>query len=169
MNRRSVKSVCLVALAVLFLAGITRAQSVVAAYQNQMEIQTLATVAGNPTQMAWGPDGRLYLTTAYGDVLSYAYNATTGALTDAKIAVPHVGGLGIAFHGQNLYVSTFSGLLKLDDKNGNGVWGESAGELNVPIVTGIPVGDHDVDQIQIQGEHAVRRHRPRTINGYRGR
>ena len=169
MNRCSPKSLCLSVLAAFALAGTARAQTVVAAYQNQMEIQTLATLTENPTQMAWGPDQRLYLSTAYGDVLSYAYDVKTGALSDAKIAAPGVHGLGIAFHLQNMYISTFSGILKLDDKNGNGIWGETAaGELKVPLVTGIPIGDHDVDQLQIQGSTLYVGIGRRTINGYKG-
>ena len=169
MNRRSVKSFFLSALAALALAGTARAQTVVAAYQNQMEIQPLATLTEKPTQMAWGPDRRLYLATAYQDVLSYAYDVQTGALSDPKVAVPGVNGLGIAFHLQNMYVSTFNGILKLDDKNGNGIWGETAaGELKVPIVTDIPVGDHDVDQLQIQGSTLYVGIGRRTINGYKG-
>lgn len=167
MNRRSAKSFCLSALAAFALAGAARAQTVVTAYQKQLEIQPLATLTANPTQMAWGPDRRLYLTTAYGDVLSYAYDVKAGTLSDSKIAVPHVNGLGIAFCRQNMYVSTFSGILKLDDKNGNGVWGET-GELKVPIVTGIPVGDHDVDQLQIQGTALYVGIGRRTINGGQG-
>ena len=169
MNQCCAKSLCLSALAAFALVGTARAQTVAAAYQSQMDVHLLAMLAGNPTQMAWGPDRRLYLTTAYGDVLSYAYDMRTGTLSGAKTAVPGVNGLGIAFHLQNMYVSTFSGILKLDDKNGNGVWGETgAGELKVPIVTGIPVGDHDVDQIQIQGSTLYVGIGRRTINGYKG-
>lgn len=167
MNRRSAKLLSLSALAVLALTAAARAQTVVAPYQQQMEIQLLATLTANPTQMAWGPDRRLYLTTAYGDVLSYAYDVKAGTLSDSKIAVPHVNGLGIAFYHQAMYISTGDGILKLDDKNGNGVWGE-AGELKVPIVTGIPVGDHDVDQLQIRGSALYVGIGIRTVNGYKG-
>lgn len=172
-RRKKAGAACASALAVIGMiggmTGVAQAQTVAAAYQGQMEIQTLATGSEYPAQMAWGPEGRLYVATAFGDVISYAYNIKTGALTDLKTAVPNVAGLGIAFYHQNMYVSTFTGILKLDDKNGNGVWGEtSAGELNVPIVTGIPVGDHDVDQLQIQGSTLYVGLGRRTLNGYRG-
>lgn len=167
MNRPFAKPSCLLALALLTAALPTRAQTVVAAYQKQMEIQPLAVLTANPTQMAWGPDRRLYLTTAYGDVLSYAYDVKAGALSDSKVAVPHVNGLGIAFYRHNMYISTGDGILKLDDKNGNGVWGE-AGELKVPIVSGIPVGDYAVDQLQIQGSALYVGIGIRTVNGYKG-
>ncbi len=57
MNRRSAKSFCLSALAAFALAGAARAQTVVTAYQKQLEIQPLATLTANPTQMAWGRTG----------------------------------------------------------------------------------------------------------------
>jgi glucose/arabinose dehydrogenase len=173
-KRKKAGSACVSTLAAVGLlgtgmVGTAHAQTVTAAYQGQMEIQTLATGSEYPAQMAWGPDGRLYVATAFGDVISYAYNIKTGALTERKTAVPNVAGLGIAFYHQNMYVSTFNGILKLDDKNGNGIWGEtSAGELKVPIVTGIPVGDHDVDQLQIQGSTLYVGLGRRTLNGYSG-
>lgn len=169
MNRTSAKLLSLSALAALALTATAHAQTVVAAYQKQMEIQPLAALTGNPTQMAWGPDKRLYLTTTGGGVLSYAYDVKAGTLSDSKVAAPGVNGLSIAFYRRNMYVSTFSGILRLDDKNGNGVWGETdAGELKVPIVTGIPVGDHDVDHLQIRGSTLYVGIGRRTINGRSG-
>jgi hypothetical protein len=56
---------------------------------------------------------------------------------------------------------------KLEDTNGNGIWGET-GELNVAIVTGIPQGDHNTDQIQIAGNTLYVGIGRRTINGHLG-
>src|SRR3954447_22076144 len=36
------------------------------------------------TQMAFGPDGRLYVTNYSGAISSYAFNSTTGALSDKQ-------------------------------------------------------------------------------------
>lgn len=171
MRRRKIGAVCLSCLAAATVAGGVHAQTVAAPFQKQLEIVPLATLTSEfPTQMAWGPDKRLYVATAFGDVLSYAYAVKTGTLSDPKIAVPHLAGLGIAFCRKSLYVSTFSGIVKLDDKNGNGVWGETAaGELNVQIVSGIPVGDHDVDQMQIRGTTLYIGLGRRTLNGHSGK
>ena len=120
--------------------------------------------------MVFGPGGRLYLMTAGAGPVSFAYDATTGALSQPVQAGPKTSGIGIAFDAnQNMYLTSMNGsLLKLDDANGNGVWGE-AGELNVAIATGIPQGDHNIDQLQIVGGKTlyvgIGR---RTINGHLG-
>src|SRR5581483_10087999 len=125
------------------LAGRAGAQpAVVDAYRRQLSLHWVADLEGNPTQMAWGPEGRLYVRTTGKGVHSYAYDRATGQVSDHKVAVPHdgIGGIGIAFHGARMYLTEFDGSIhRLDDRNGNGVWGETAqGELNVAIVTGIP-------------------------------
>src|SRR5262249_5414689 len=56
---------------------------------------------------------------------------------------------------------------KVDDKNGNGIWGE-VGELDVAIVTGIPQGDHNTDQLQVAGDTLYVGVGRRTINGHLG-
>jgi hypothetical protein len=67
-----------------------------------------------------------------------------------------------------MYLSLFDGTIhKLRDDNGNGIWGES-GELDVAIVTGIPQGDHNTDQIQIVGNTLYVGIGRRTINGHLG-
>jgi hypothetical protein len=169
-DHKLARRVCAAALAASALIGAARAQTVEAAYRRQLRLRPLATLAANPTQMAWGPDRRLYVMTTGGGVLSYAYDRASGALSDPKVAVSGVGGIGIAFHGAAMYLTVFHGtILKLDDRNGNGVWGEAAaGERRVPIVTGLPTGDHDVDQLQVRGDTLYVGIGRRTINGRRG-
>lgn len=155
------------------LAGRAGAQpAVVDAYRRQLTLHRVADLEGNPTQMAWGPDGRLYVRTTNSGVHSYAYDRATGQVSNHKIAMPHdgIGGIGIAFHGARMYLTEFDGSIRrLDDTNGNGVWGETAqGELNVAIVTGIPQGDHNTDQLQIRGDTLFVGIGRRTINGRRG-
>jgi hypothetical protein len=101
-------------------------------------------------------------------VYSFVYDPTTGNLSSPVNAVPNVHGIGIGFHGNNMYISLMDGTIdKLNDANGNGIWGE-AGELNVAIVTGLPQGDHNTDQIQIVGNTLYVGIGRRTINGHLG-
>ena len=111
--------------------------SVVPAYQGQLTITSVGTVAGHPTQIAWNPStGLLYVMTTDQGPISFNYRAATGAITNPVQAAPQVKGIGIGFLGTNMYLTSHDGTIhKLADDNGNGVWGE-AGELDVAIVTG---------------------------------
>jgi glucose/arabinose dehydrogenase len=141
---------------------------VVAAYQKNFTIEQVGTVAGHPTQMAFGPSGLVYVMTADAGPVSYTYNPATGALTQSANAAPNVVGIGIAFHGTDMYLTSTDGTIhKLQDTNQNGVWGEH-GELDVAIVTGIPQGDHNTDQLQIVGNTMYVGIGRRTINGHFG-
>ena len=136
------------------------------AYQGKFTVRVAGTVPGLPTQMTFGPDGRLYVMTIDAGPISLAYDPTTAALTAPVQVAPSVKGIGIGFHGTDLYL-TSSGdgtIHKLNDLDGNGVYGES-GELDVPIVTGLPQGDHNTDQIQISGDTLYVGIGRRTING----
>ena len=118
--------------------------------------------------MAWGADGRLYLASERGTVLSYAYDSATGALTGAKSSVVDIPCLGIAFQGSTMYLSSPNGsIYRLRDENANGKYGE-AKETRVAIVTGVPQGDHNLDNLQIKGNTLYVGIGPRTINGYTG-
>jgi hypothetical protein len=163
----------------LFFASASLAQSptVAPAYVGKLALEAAGGINGAPAQMVWGPDRRLYVMTTNNGVHSFAYNAATGALSDEKVVVPNVGGIGIAFHlnskGQyNLYLTVFDGnftdaIVKLGDENHNGIWGE-AGETNVKIVKGIPIGDHDIDQLIVKGDTLFVGIGRRTINGHKG-
>ncbi len=164
----------LVALACTIAPGSAQSgPTIVAAYSSNLSISTAGSLGGNPTQMAWGPDGRLYVQTQNNGVWSYAYNKATGAISNPIHAVTGEGGIGIAFHGRNeMYLSEFGpnhfdSIYRLTGPDAHGVWG-GAGQVNVPIVSGIPVGDHDVDQIQIVGDTLYVGIGRRTINGYEG-
>jgi hypothetical protein len=107
------------------------------------------------------------MTTGAGPI-SYTYDKATGTLANPINAAPSVQGIGIGFHGRTMYLTSFDGSLhKLTDPNRNGVYGEP-GELDVAIVTGIPQGDHNIDQIQIRGKTLYVGIGRRTINGHRG-
>ena len=141
---------------------------VVAAYQNNFTIQQVGSVPGLPAQMTFGPSGLLYVATVDAGVVSFVYNPSNGTLSSPVNASPNVHGIGVAFHGSHMYQSSTDGSIhKLNDTNGNGVWGET-GELDVAIVTGIPQGDHNIDQIQIVGSTLYVGIGRRTINGHHG-
>jgi hypothetical protein len=109
---------------------------VVPAYQNNFSIQVVGTVPVLPAQMTFGPSGLLYVMTVDAGPISFVYNQTNGRLSSPIKASPKVHGIGIAFHGNNMYLTSTDGSIhKLNDANGNGVWGE-VGELDVAIVKG---------------------------------
>jgi Ca2+-binding RTX toxin-like protein len=104
------------------------------------------------TQMAFGPDGRLYASTFQGGVISFAYNTITGELSDKRNVIS-INSIGIAFHNNAMYLSTgYTGnqLIRLRDQDGDGFWGE-ANETNLNLVEGIPTGYHSANQLQIIG------------------
>jgi len=140
-------------------------------YHAGLVLESLGDIAGNPTQMAWGPDGRLYVRTETG-VLSYAFDHQTGAISDERNAISGFDGIGLAFHNTHLYLTTYAGAIRrLGDDDADGFWGEP-GELNVAIVTSIPVGswagDHQVDQLAISGDTLFVGIGQRTNNGRTG-
>lgn len=147
----------------------TAAGPVVApAYAGKLRISVAGTVGGSPTQMAVGPDGRVYVMTIDAGPISYAYNATAGTLSGPVNVAPQVRGIGLGFRGAELYLSSNDGTIhKLTDANGNGVYGET-GETDVAIVTGLPQGDHNTDQIQVAGNTLYVGIGRRTINGRYG-
>lgn len=145
--------------------------TVEAVYGQRMKVETaLASTSGSPTQMAWGPLGRLYVMCHDAGVVSYRYNQITGKLSSPIQAVPSARGIGLGFHGTTLYYSTLDGgLVKATDDDGDGIYGEVAqGESSIAIVRGIPVGDHSIDQIQIVGDTLYVGIGRRTINGRMG-
>ncbi len=146
----------------LVLAG---GPSVAPAYQGRFTVGVAGVVGGSPTQMAFGPDGRVYVMTVDSGPISYAYDPVAATLAGPVAVAPQVKGIGIGFHGTDLYLSSTDGTIhKLKDGNGNGVYGEG-GEFDVAIVTGIPQGDHNTDQIQVAGDTLYVGIGRRTING----
>lgn len=144
------------------------APHVVPAYQGQLAIESVGTVPGSPTQMSFGPDGRLYVMTVDQGPIGFTYDVATATLSAPVAAAPGIRGIGIAFHGAHMYLSALDGSIhKLSDTDGNGVWGEP-GELDVRIVTGLPQGDHNTDQLQVVGDALYVGIGRRTINGHSG-
>lgn len=106
---------------------------------------------GRITQLAWGPDGRLYASRNGDGAVSFAYDVATGAIGD-PIPAAAFNGIGLAWHPARgeLYLGAFAQLWRLRDENGNHRWGEP-GETRVAIVTGIPAAWHSLDQLQLRG------------------
>ncbi len=141
------------------------------AYVGSVVLENLGPLLSNPTQLAWGPAGLLYVRSLTG-VQSYTYDPKDGKISSPRQAVQGFPGIGLAFHSAHMYLTTFDGAIRrLDDQNGNGIWGEP-GELNVAIVTRIPVGawagDHHLDQLAIVGDTLYVGIGQRTNNGRTG-
>ncbi len=151
-------------------------------FASRFQISNASTVGDLPlcTQMTFGPDGRLYVTNYTGNISSYAYNSTTGALTDKQSTGVAGFGIGFATHAvpgvasQNyMYVSrwdstTYQGsIARLGNTDGDVRWGE-AGEVNVDLVRGIPIGDHSLDQVVINNNALYVGIGIRTNNGGTG-
>lgn len=112
-------------------------------------------------QMAFGPDGKLYVTTFYQGVVCFDYDP--GQDLPAPTQAVDVRALGIAFHesavhGTCMYLTPYLDsrddphpILRLTDDDGDGTWGEP-GETNVAIVDNIPVGLHRMNQLQVRGD-----------------
>lgn len=142
--------------------------TIVSRYQDRLSIATASADTGSVTQMAVGPDGRVYAARSGGGVVSFAFDPSTGRLSDRR-AASDIDGLGVAFHAARgeMYLSSFDSIWRLTDDDGDGRWGE-AGETRVAIVTGIPVGRHTADQIQIRGDTLYIGIGHRTMNGITG-
>jgi hypothetical protein len=142
--------------------------AIVGIYQDRLGIQAAAGNTGSVTQMALGPDGRLYASRNGGGVISFARDPLTGQLSDRR-AASDVNGLGVAFHAgrREMYLSANDSIWRLTDDDGDGNWGE-AGETRVAIVTNLPIGRHTADQIQIRGDTLYIGIGHRTMNGTTG-
>lgn len=155
------------------LSGLTPAGAVgptiSPGYQSRLSIDTAVLGAGTVTQMAWGPDGRLYASRFVGGAVSYRYDPTTGLLDDEKSA-SDVSGLGIAFAPERgeMYLSSMDGLWRLTSASASGAWGSEPGDLKVKIVGDVPTGNHAVNQLQIQGNTLYVGIGTRTFNGGTG-
>jgi glucose/arabinose dehydrogenase len=146
---------------------------------NFLGIDQVGTEIGNITQMTFGPDGRLYVSTYASGIKRYDYSPT-GNLTNgttvwsrpADLATGQVNGsMAVAFHqdatlGTLMYiVPAVSGgfdptlnrtqsIVRLTDNDGDGTWGAAiSGEVNQAIVNNLRVTDlHQVNQLLVDGD-----------------
>jgi glucose/arabinose dehydrogenase len=142
-------------------------------------ISLVGSGVGNPTQMVFGPDGKLYVSTFTSGVKRYDYSPTGGVSNGVTVwsrpadngAGQLNGSLGVAFHqdptlGTVMYIapavsSSFNptlnriqSIVRLTDNDGDGAWGETAGgEVNQAIVNNLRVTDlHQVNQLLVDGD-----------------
>jgi len=97
-----------------------------------------------PTALAWGPDGRLYVATLNGAIMSFGGDAQS-AERPVTVATGLVTPLGLAFepatHG--LYVSRLGGVDRLVDADGDGQF-----EGRDKVLDGLSVGRHSTDDVE---------------------
>lgn len=141
---------------------------------NFSHISEIATGVGGVTQMAFGPDGKLYVATYGTGVKRFDYDPS-GNLSNGMTVWTTPGGggyvngsLGLAFHqdptlgtvmyvapaltfGTNPQINITQSIVRLTDDNGDGNWGQP-GELNQAIVNNLRMTDlHQVNQMQVRG------------------
>ncbi|MDZ4819904.1 MAG: PEP-CTERM sorting domain-containing protein [Planctomycetota bacterium] len=158
-----------VAIAVVGAVRVDAAPAINAPYTTNLSVNLASTGnVGMIAQMAFGPDGRVYASRYNASAVRFDYNPTTGALSNMQTSASSVQGLGVAFHGNTMYQTEQStgSIYRLTDNNGNGNWGETGlGETRVAIVTNLPHGDHDVDQLRVIGNSLYVGVGTRTTNG----
>ena len=96
-----------------------------------------------PTALAFGPDGRLYVTTVAGQVVALADLDGDGA-ADPGAQVVYASGLsvplGLAFYDNDLYVGHHGGITRLRDTDSDGVADQSEA-----LAQGLPAARHQTD------------------------
>ena len=97
----------------------------------------------SPTSLAFGPDGRLYVTELGGQVVALADADGDGAASPTERQVYASGltvPLGLAFYETDLYIGHRGGITRLADSDGDG----SADEREV-LVSDLPAARHQTD------------------------
>jgi len=157
---------CTFAALLLAAAPACAEPTVESVYASRVLVKKSFAGAGPVTQMAWGPDGRLYASRSGDGAVSFKYDAMTGLLSDMRSAAD-ISGLGIGFASARgeMYLSAFDAIWRLTDSDADGHWGAAPAETRVAIVSALPRGDHAVDQIQIRGDTLYVGVGMRTING----
>jgi putative membrane-bound dehydrogenase-like protein len=97
----------------------------------------------SPTSLAFGPDGRLYISELGGKVIALAdHDADGAAETRTTFASNLTAPLGLAFYESDLYVGQRGSVVRLRDGNDDGVADETA-----IILDGLPALRHQTDGI----------------------
>lgn len=176
----------LIAIAVLAVSHLATARTCAQQLSNAPLVQAnftgislVGSGVGNTTQMVFGPDGKLYVSTFNSGVKRYDYSPT-GVISNGvtvwsrpadNLAGQRNGSLGVAFHqdptlgtvmyiapavsgGFNPTLNRIQSVVRLTDNDDDGVWGETgAGEVNQAIVNNLRVTDlHQVNQLLVDDD-----------------
>jgi glucose/arabinose dehydrogenase len=104
-------------------------------------VETFATGLTQPTAMAYGPDGRIYVTQTSGTLVAIRRGATRPQVLVRKLRTP----LGLAWRGRTLFVSE-QGLLERLNLRGGGFVGRHV------VFKGLPFGRHQQDNVAFGGD-----------------
>ena len=99
-------------------------------------VETFATGLTQPTAMAYGPDGRIYVTQTSGTLVGIRRGTTRPQVLVRKLHTP----LGLAWRGRTLFVSE-QGLLERLTLRGGGLVGRHV------VFRGLPFGRHQQDNV----------------------
>jgi len=175
---RRIFSACAVSLLIQLAAANLPAQQLTSSPLVQANFTGIAEIGaslGDITQMAFGPDGRLYVATFTNGVKRFDYSPTAGLTNGRTVWSRPVdsangqlnGSLGIAFHqdatlgtvmylapavtgGFNVAINRTQSIVRLTDNDADGTWGE-ASEVNQAIVNNLRVTDlHQVNQLLVR-------------------
>jgi len=104
-------------------------------------VELYAEGLGNPTSLAFGPDGRLYVSQLNGRIA--AVTDTDGDGLGDRVdafAEGFVSPLGLAWRGNDLYIGSRGTVSVVRDTNGDG-----RADARDDIITGLPVGRHQTN------------------------
>ena len=99
-------------------------------------VSTFAAGLENPTAMAWGPDGRLYVTEDTGLIVVAGRGSRKPAVVARGLRTP----LGLVWRGRTLFVSEQGRLTRFDLRG-------SALRNHRVVVAGLPFGEHQQDNV----------------------
>jgi glucose/arabinose dehydrogenase len=132
----AVKGLCGAALGAAILTvpagGTSRGITVPSGFR----VETFARGLSHPTAMAYGPDGRIYVTQDGGTLVAIRRGTRRPAVLVRGLRTP----LGLAWRGQDLFLSEQGRLQRLTFRNGQ------LGNRRA-IVDGLPFGEHQQDNI----------------------
>lgn len=125
------------------LAGVAAVFAVAAGGTSQgikvpagFRVETFARGLSQPTAMAYGPDGRIYVTQTGGSLVAIRRGTRRPAVLVRGLRTP----LGLAWHGRDLFVSE-QGRLERFTLRGGRLVGRRV------IVQGLPFGEHQHDNV----------------------
>ena len=135
----------------LFLLGLARAVTSPARTPADVVVPEGVTATvwadglASPTALAFGPDGRLYVTQVSGQIVALADLDGDGAADPAarqEYASGLIVPLGLAFYEADLYVGHRGGITRLADTDGDG-----AADQREVLVEGLPAARHQTDGV----------------------